>query len=105
MKHLTKREMQPFVNVLNEQKELSQDWPRRRRNALLALMDLDRNWMDWVRREIHPCSMTIQQQALEIEWRARALLLPRYRVAFGEPTAERIFGDRPFTDRGNLSPG
>lgn len=104
MKHLSKKEMQPFKGVIDEQQELAEDWHRRRRNAIKALVDLDPRALAWLERWVNP-HLNVKRQALLIEWRARALLLPRYTIAFGPCNGKSIFGDRPFTDRGNLSPG
>ena len=87
---------------------LREDWPRRLRNALLALSWLDPGWMSWVEREIDPHALTLGTCAATarlVEARARALLLRRFHFFGYEKIGELIFLDWPFGDDGRLTPG
>ncbi len=88
---------------------LREDWPRRLRNALLALAGLDPRWMIWVDQNILPSWLTPYprdvwevQTARMIEAHARALLLKRYGYLGCRDIGDLIFRDWPFGDDGNL---
>ncbi len=91
---------------------LQDDWPRRLRNALLALARLDPSWMIWVDQNILPSWLTPYprdvwevQTARMIEARARALLLKQYHFFGFCHVGYLIFADWPFQDDGSLTPG
>jgi hypothetical protein len=84
--------------------ELRLDWPRRLRNALIALANMDPGWMIWVEQNISsPCS--IPEDVRVVEARARELLLRRGYSYLGESMIQTIIAqDRPFGDQGQLVP-
>ncbi len=85
---------------------LREDWPRRLRNALMALSGLDRRWMTWVEKELPSPSLGgLVFTTRLVEARARALLLKRYHYFGFEDIGHLIFQDWPFDNDGNLTSG
>lgn len=84
--------------------DLRHDWPRRLRNALIALTDLDPGWMIWIENNIPP-HLPMPDDVRRIEKRARRLLLWKGYKYLGESTIRDIIAqDRPFGDQGQLVP-
>lgn len=108
MRRLTAKEKKLWTSVPWDGDQVAGDWPRRMRNALLALMDLDRRgWMLWCEREID-LRWPLCRQTRLVEARARALVLSRYRssICSGREIGELVFCDAwIFNDRGNLMAG
>jgi hypothetical protein len=107
MKHRHRLNVQE-LRLLNEfgarTFDLRQDWPRRLRNALIALANMDPGWMIWVEKNLpSPCPMPDGVRV--VETRARALMLWRGYNYLGESTIRDIISqDRPFGDQGQLVP-
>lgn len=104
MKHLNAKERNALTEVNRDYFELRYDYPRRLRNALIALAAQDRAWMVWVEREIDP-RWSLDRITEMVEARARALLLKQYHFFGRRQIGDLIFRDWPFTDSGALSPG
>lgn len=88
---------------------LRYDARRRFRNALLAIALDDPRWMMWVERNLPngfaEC-VSGEWILLMVEARARAPMYSGYKSLIGSDISGFIFRhNRPFTDRGNLSPG
>jgi len=81
--------------------DIERDDSRRLRNALLALADLDRGWMDWVDRHVSRL-ITVKAQRVIIERRARTLLSARYGFMGWGSRLGIIYSDFYFTDDGAL---
>lgn len=101
MKRLSRLEKARREWIGRDEFDLRNNWPRRLRNALLALANSDQKWMIWVEREVN-LRWDIQRITRLVEARARALYLKHY------PDLNRtclIFRDTPFSDTGALKPG
>ena len=85
-----------------EQSVLRYDWPRRLRNALRCLVDVDPRWITWVESVTDPKSMTVKEMATVIEVRARRFVLEGYRHSLFGSLDELSKRDWPFGDDGNL---
>lgn len=81
--------------------EIEFDDVRRLRNALLALVELDRGWMAWVDRHVSR-SITVKAQRVVVERRARALVSARYGFMGWGSRLGIIYSDFYFTDDGAL---
>lgn len=104
MRHLTKRE-KALWNTVPDDNCLQSDYPRRLRNALKVLIDLDPHWMTYLDQAIWP-GTPLQQATRLVEYRARALLLHRYDFFGHDNIGHLIFReDWLFTDGGNLRTG
>lgn len=104
---LTARERTYLREIGNDVLLLRGDWHRRLRNALLALMKSDPQWMLFVDREIYVEVMSLQEITRLIEARARWAILRHYsQYSSREHIGGLIFCDSwTFTDSGNLGPG
>jgi hypothetical protein len=98
------REKVYLKDVNLSQDALRYDWPRRLKNALCALANMDPGWMLWVQKHVpHSCDVRIAARLVEV--RARTLAMRDYRY-LGESTIRNIIdGNRPFGDDGSLLPG
>lgn len=82
---------------------LTFDLRRRYQNAVLALALSDPAWMIWLEKNIPPQGGVDRCELHLIESRARALVVKNYRFAFSHSQQiSIIFGNMPFTDRGEL---
>ena len=84
------------------------EYPRRLRNALLALTKSDPKWMIWVEDNL-PNDLTLCTHPWilhMLESRARYLVLKQYNYLGREHISELIFRHNwPFNDEGRLGPG
>lgn len=101
MKKLTRKQ---WLALPANDAELPNDYARRLRNAVRALVALDCHWLSWVENNI-PRECTKAYTTRMVECRARALLLRRHNFFGNQQIGFLIFRDWPFNDDGNLTPG
>lgn len=106
-KNRLKTREREYLRVMGQEAlELRYDYPRRLRNATLALALSDPDWMIWVEQNIPPHKIDRHHLQL-VESYARAKVLKR----FGFFTSRKEIGwlifrpDWAFSDSGSLSPG
>lgn len=85
-------------------RSLQADMPRRLRNALYALQELDPRWMAWIERELPRRIQDLPAVTRLVEARARTLLMGRHHFFDLPKIGGLLFSDDwLFTDRNTLT--
>lgn len=100
MRRVTKRMWREFRQATEGDVDLRYDWPRRLRNALAALGEMDPGWLGWIEREI-PQGLTVRETARLVERQARVLVCRQYGFTWGQWLAI-VYSDTPFSEHGLL---
>lgn len=103
---LNARERGYMQAIREEALDLRFDIPRRFRNAVYALAQMDPHWMIWMEQNLPKNGVITMCELLLVEARARAFVLRAHGWLGRSQVGFLIFRhDWAFTDAGNLSQG
>lgn len=91
-----------YRQIVSEQQALRSDYPRRLRNALAVLTEIDSQWLWWVECHV-PRDADLESQMRMVERRAKTLLIEQSYWTMDAWAKRRIIeGERCFGEDGVL---